>query len=66
LEGEVKTVKMQSSITWTPDMLARFKPVYKRALKEQGKDATFEFDGHQFLVAYAGYLIEYLEGAFAK
>lgn len=48
-------------INWTRPMLERFKKAYSAALEKGGKDSTFVFDGHEFLVSYAKYLIEYLE-----
>jgi len=39
--------------------LERFKKIY--AKYAQDKDATFIFEGHEFLVNYAKYMIEYLE-----
>jgi hypothetical protein len=62
VEGEVKTIKLNSTITWTPKLLAHFKPVYQRALEESGRDGKFIFRDHEFHVGFAGYLIEYLEG----
>lgn len=53
-----------ANITWTPEMLERFRKDYETALRVKGKDGTFPFDGNLFVVAYAGYLIEYLEGMF--
>jgi hypothetical protein len=43
-------------ITWTRPMLERFKTAYDAATGD-----TFVFDGNEFVVAYARYLIEYLE-----
>jgi hypothetical protein len=52
----------QKVITWTPAMLARFKKAYDKAVAE--KADTFMFDGNEFVVGYAKYLIEYLNGVF--
>lgn len=41
--------------------LKRLKVAYKQAV-DAGQD-QFTFDGHEFVVGYAKYLIEYLEGA---
>lgn len=49
-------------IEWTLDMLKRFKARYKRAV--QNSEDVFVFDKHEFLTAYAKYLIEWLEGQF--
>lgn len=51
-----------SIINWTPDTLARFKRAYAKALKDDVP--TFTFEGNEFVVGYAKYLIEYLEGKF--
>jgi hypothetical protein len=46
-------------ITWTKPMFKRFKKAYADAVAAQ--QANFVFDGHDFLVSYSKYLIEYLE-----
>lgn len=46
-------------IHWNRAMLKRFKAAYALANIER-KD-VFKFDGHDFLVSYARYLIEYLD-----
>lgn len=51
-----------TTIRWTPEMLARFKREY--AKHPDLPDATFTFDGNEYLVRYAKYLIEYLEMQF--
>jgi hypothetical protein len=50
---------MSNTITWDRQMLDRFKIAYQQAVQSQRE--TFFFDGHEFLVGYAKYLIEYLE-----
>ena len=50
----------QSTITWTPQKLQRFKRHYKIAC--DNNQSQFHFEGHDFLCSYAKYLIEYLEG----
>lgn len=52
----------QIMISWTPTMLKRFKRAYKQALKDNV--GVFTFDGNAFMVPYAKYLIEYLDGEF--
>lgn len=49
-------------IDWTRPMLERFKKAYKEA-NDRNAD-TFVFDGRGFLIGYATYLIEFLEGEF--
>jgi len=47
------------NITWDKAKLARFKLAYA---EHKGDSANvFSFEGHQFVVGYAKYLIEYLE-----
>lgn len=49
-------------INWTVPMLRRFKEEYaKQQAGGKDKHATFKFDGHEFVMGYAKYLIEYLE-----
>ena len=38
-----------------------FKVAYFEAVKDGGDD-KFTLEGHEFLIAYAKYLVEYLEG----
>lgn len=49
-----------NAILWTPAMLVRFKAAYK--IEEPGgPQHVFRFDGHDYVVSYAKYLIEYLD-----
>ncbi len=47
-------------ISWNRVKLEWFKLALRRAVHE-GRE-QFSFDGHTFLVSYARYLVEYLEG----
>lgn len=49
---------------WNRAKLEQFKKDYEAAYK-YGED-EFTFEGHPFLVDYAKYLIEYLEGMLPK
>ena len=49
-------------ITWTPEMLERFKAAYAVAKIERA--TSFWFDGHEFIPSYARYLIMYLDDQF--
>ena len=49
-----------NAINWTRPLLERFKKAYKEANDRNAE--TFVFDGHGFLVGYAKYLIEFLDG----
>jgi hypothetical protein len=49
-------------MTWTADKLKAFKRAYNKAVKEAKTE--FDFLGNVILVAYAKYLIEYLETIF--
>ena len=51
---------VQKVIEWTPAILARFKKAHAKAVAD--KADTFIFDGNEFVVSYAKYLIEYLNG----
>ena len=55
-------------IQWTRPMLKRFKKAFAQAVIEQNtKEGVFNFDGREFLIAYAAYLIEHLDHhVFAK
>lgn len=50
---------MEEQIRFTQESFNRFKIAHNTCI-ELG-DETFTFDGHEFLLGYADYLIEYLE-----
>lgn len=54
------------SINWTYPMLRRFRVAYAKAcIVNNGEmTATFTFDGNEFVIGYAAYLIEFLNGKF--
>ena len=54
--GNVPENSRTFSIKWTPELLAQFKIAYQNCAGDQ-----FTFLGHQFLKAYAKYLIAYLD-----
>ncbi len=47
-------------ISWDKQKLARFRRAYNDT-KGFGPNYIFEFDGREFVVGYAKYLIEYLD-----
>ncbi len=47
-------------IEWDQAKLARFRRAYK-ALEGYGVNFIFKFDGQEYVVGYAKYLIEYLD-----
>ena len=54
----------QNTISWTPEMLERFKAEYDRAV--ENNISQFVFEGNNFVTGYAKYLIEYLTTQFDK
>jgi hypothetical protein len=52
------------TITFTPELLAKLKREYKKAISKNID--TFLFEGNELLVSYTKYLIEYLETVFNK
>jgi hypothetical protein len=50
---------MSTMINWTPAKLERFREVYSKAAATP--DVPFTFEGHQFIVGYAKFLIQYLD-----
>ncbi len=56
--SEMKFVK------FTQESLVRFKAAYEKAVAD--KQEQFTFEGNEFILGYAKYAIEYLEGEFAK
>jgi hypothetical protein len=59
--GGSNQVKM-NQIEFTKPKLKALKKQYEKARAEEKE--TFIFEGHEILVSYAKYMIEYLEGAF--
>jgi len=57
-----KVWDMGEYISWTSGKLALFKKAFSKAVNEEKE--VFSFEGHDFLVAYAKYLIEYLSYRF--
>lgn len=53
------TNENQETITFTPESFRSFKKLW--AVSAQQGDEQFTFEGHEFLTAYAKYLIEYIE-----
>jgi hypothetical protein len=51
-------------ITFTPEKLQLFKAAYQLAVDAHVD--TFRFDDKEFVVGYAKYLIEYLDGELDK
>ena len=51
-------------ISFTFKEFNAFKKEYEKV--KDNKDFIFDFKGHKFLVGYAKYLIQYLEGRFKK
>lgn len=58
----------QRKITWTREKLKRFKRAYKRFkrayIENSSTKEIFLFEGDEYFVSYAEYLIEYLDGLF--
>lgn len=50
----------ETQITFTRDLLKRFRVAYQEALDAEAE--AFMFEGAEFVVGYAKYRIEYLEG----
>ena len=48
------------TIEFTPEKLRRFREAYDKAKMNPLTD-VFEFEGHEFVLTYAHYMIEYLE-----
>ena len=53
---------MSNVINWNRARLSRFREAYKAAL--DSKQETFVFEGHDFVIGYAKYLIEFLDDEF--
>lgn|GEM_PF-5369061 len=55
---------MTKIVRWSPEKLKDFKVSYAKALKEDKE--TFTFQGNEYRVDYAKYLIEYLDEYFRR
>ena len=53
-------------LNFTPESAKRLKAAYTEACKTLGRDDTFMWEGNEFLVGYAKYLVEYLEMQFGE
>lgn len=53
-------------ITWDRAKLERFRLAYNKARRLPTIDDVFKFEGHEFVVSYARYLIQYLDSVFAE
>jgi hypothetical protein len=60
----MSTRQRQKMIMWTPERLEKLRAAYNRAAKKERLE--FTFGGGQYVVSYAKYLIEYLDGVFAE
>ena len=49
-----------TEINFTPESFKRLKKTYEEH-KGKGRDYVFAFEGHELIIGYAKYLIEYLE-----
>ena len=52
---------------FTPAKFRQFEKAYAKAVEKHGddRDAVFVFEGDEYLIKYAMYMIEYLKGQFA-
>ena len=62
---ETQTTTAKATINWTRPKLQEFRAEHERHKHKDRIKDTFTFEGHEFVVGYAGYLIEYLEGVLA-
>jgi len=53
-------------LSFTPESAKQFKAAYLEACKTKTKDECFIWDGNEFVLGYAKYLVEYLEMQFGK
>jgi len=53
-------------LNFTPVMAKQFKAAYLEACKTKTKDECFIWDGNEFVLGYAKYLVEYLEMQFGE
>ena len=54
------------TLNFTPEMARRLKAKYAEACQTKIKDETFLFEGNEYVLGYAKYLIDYLEMQFGK
>lgn len=54
-------------VEWDRPKLKRLqKEIAKRVLQGEDRMSVFEFEGHDFVLAYAAYLAEYLDGKLGR
>lgn len=58
-ESMANTENVENFVTFDAETLLRFKKFYKEAIRKE--EEIFIFDGKEYLVTYAKYLIQYLE-----
>lgn len=52
-------------VKWTPAKLRKFKRAFSQAiLKHNSTEASFFFEGHEFLISFSAYLIDHLNNQF--
>ena len=66
LSKPVEPEPERKMLNFTPVTAKQFKAAYTEACKTKTKDETFIWDGSEFLVGYAKYLVEHLENQFGK
>jgi hypothetical protein len=58
---------MTKIVNFTPEMRDGLRAAYDKACaKEHDHRTVFVFDGNEYLVGYAKYLLEYLDNAFKQ
>ncbi len=62
-ESMANTENVENFVTFDAETLLRFKKFYKEAIRKE--EEIFIFDGKEYLVTYAKYLIQYLESKLA-
>ena len=60
---------MSNTVVWNKEKLKRFKKAYVNAIGNDPvsllSESAFTFEGNEYVVGYAKYLIEYLESQFS-
>ena len=59
---------MPKHVTFDIPKRERLREAYKKAVKKHGERSrdSFEFEGGEYVIAYAGYLLEYLDMQLGK
>jgi adenosine deaminase len=66
MADEQNSAEGTKTVSFTPEKLAQFKKAYTRVSKILAQTDSFMFQGDEYVLGYAKYLIQYLEMQFKR